>query len=122
MKSILLVSIISILFFVGLSVSDATDEIEVIELQKNGTIEKSDIKGFIKIRKSSFAKNWIHLNIAMIQKIEVAAEKQIYDSSVIWIYSGLVENPVPVKIIIPKSLMSSEDIVKLIASIINVKL
>ena len=119
MKSILIVSIISILFFVGLIVSDATNGAEVIELQKTGTLEKSDIKGFIKIRKSSLAKTWIHLNIAMIQKIEVAAEKQIYDSSVIWIYSGLVENPVPVKIIIPKDLMSSEDIVKLIASVIN---
>ncbi len=119
MKSILIVSIISILFFVGLSVSDAIDGIEVIELQKNGTLEKSDIKGFIKMKKSHLAKTWTHLNVSMIQKIEVAAEAQIYDNSVILIYSGLVANPVPVKIIIPKSLMSSEDIVKLIASIIN---
>ncbi len=119
MKSILIVSIISILFFVGLIVSDATNGAEVIELQKTGTLEKSDIKGFIKIRKSSLAKTWTHLNVSMIQRIEVAAEKQIYDSSVILMYSGLVANPVPVKIIIPKSLMSSEDIVKLIASIIN---
>ncbi|MBT3879772.1 MAG: hypothetical protein HON76_10415 [Candidatus Scalindua sp.] len=119
MKSILIVSIISILFFVGLIVSDATNGAEVIELHNSGTLEKSDIKGFIKIKKSSLAKTWIHLNVSMIQKIEVGAEKQIYNSSVIFIYSGLVANPVPVKIIIPKSLMPSEDIVKLIASIIN---
>ena len=54
MKSILIVSIISILFFVGLIVSDATNGAEVIELHNSGTLEKSDIKGFIKIKKSSF--------------------------------------------------------------------
>ncbi len=119
MKSILIVTIISILFFVGLSVSDATDGIEVIELQKNGTLEKSDIKGFIKIRKSRLDKIWIHLNVSMIQKIEVAAEKQILDKSVIWLYTGVPVSPLPVKIIIPRSLMPAEDVVKLIASVHN---
>ncbi len=117
MKSILIVSIISILFFVGLSVSDATYGTEVIELQKNGTIEKSDIKGFIKIRKNRLARTWTHLNVSMIQKVEVAAGKQILDQSVIWLYTGVVANPIPVKITIPSSLMSAEDIVKLIASV-----
>ncbi len=119
MKSILIVSIISILFFVGLSVSYAIDGIEVIELQKNGTLEKSNIKGFIKMRKSRSDKTWTHLNVNMIQKIEVAAERQIFDKSFIWLYTGFVASPVPVKIIIPRNLMSAEDVVRLIASVIN---
>ena len=65
------------------------------------------------------AEAWLHLNLYMIQKIEVAAEKQLFDNSVIWLYTGFATSPIPVKIIIPKSLMSSEDILKLIASIIN---
>jgi hypothetical protein len=117
MKSILIVSIISILFFVGLSVSDTANAIEVIKLQKDGSLEKSDIKGFIKIRKSRLGRTWTHLNVSMIQKIEVAAGKQILDKSVIWLYTGVAVNPIPVKIIIPSSLMSAEDVVKLIASV-----
>ena len=55
----------------------------------------------------------------MIQKVEVAAEKQLFDKSVIWLYTGFVTSPIPVKIIIPGSLMSAKDVVKLIASAIN---
>ena len=119
MRSILIVSIISILFFVGISVSEVTDGSELIKLQKNGTLEKSDIKGFIKMKKSHMAKNWIHLNVSMIQKVEVAAEKQLFDKSVIWLYTGSITSPIPVQIIIPGTLMSAKDVVKLIASAIN---